>query len=454
MFSTGDTIAAPATPTGRSAIAVVRVSGPDAHRLARELLERTEPLEPRHATLGTLHVTRAGERAALDEAVVTFFPAPRSFTTEDLVELAVHGSPVLVEALLRELVVRGARLAERGEFTFRAFLNGRIDLTRAEAIADLVDAKTPDQARAAFDQVDGSLAGPIRVLDEQLLDLTARLEASLDFADEGYHFINPGDAQSTVRALKEQVDLLLAHAGAGRRVREGARVTIAGPTNAGKSSIFNRLVGYDRALVSETPGTTRDIVSESIDLNGIPVVLADTAGLREEGDPLEREGMRRAESMSSRSDVVLVVLDGSILPPQAVLDRVNALDSSQRVIVLSKCDLEQSWRPETVGLSPAIRTSARTGDGIAELRAAILRAIVAEDRSEETPLVSNARHIDLLARASAALGRACALAGDRAPEEVLLVELTTARAAVEEVSGARTPDDVLTHIFERFCIGK
>ncbi len=454
MFSRGDTIAAPATPTGRSAIAIVRVSGPDAHRLARELLQRREPLEPRHATLGTIHITRAGERSALDEAVVTFFPAPRSFTTEDLVEIAVHGSPVLVDAVLRELVARGARLAERGEFTFRAFLNGRIDLTRAEAIADLVDAKTPDQARAAFDQVDGSLAGPIRALDEQLLDLTARLEASLDFAEEGYHFIDPADAQSTVLSLKGQVDALLTHAAVGRRMREGVRVTIAGPTNAGKSSIFNALVGYDRVLVSDTPGTTRDIVSEAIDLNGIPVVLADTAGLRDEGDLLEREGMRRAESMSSRSDVVLVVLDGSIEPPPGALDRVNALDSSQRVIAVSKSDLEQRWCPDTFGLSPAIRTSAHTGAGIAALRAAILNAIVAEDRSEETPLVSNARHIDLLTRASAALARASTLAGDRAPEEVLLLELTTARAAVEEVSGVRTPDDVLAHIFERFCIGK
>ena len=283
MFSTGDTIAAPATPTGRSAIAIVRVSGPDAQRLALALLARSEPLEPRRATIGTVHVTRHGERIAIDEAVVTFFPAPRSFTTEDLVEIAVHGSPVLVEGVLLELVTRGARLAERGEFTFRAFLNGRIDLTRAEAIADLVEARTPDQARAAFDQVDGSLAGPIRQLDEQLLDLTARLEASLDFADEGYHFIDPSEAQSIVSQLKERVDALLANASAGRRIREGARVTIAGPTNAGKSSLFNALVGYDRAMVSETPGTTRDVVSESIDLNGVPVLLADTAGLRDAG---------------------------------------------------------------------------------------------------------------------------------------------------------------------------
>ena len=454
MFSTGDTIAAPATPPGRSAIAVVRVSGPDAHRLARELLARSEPLEPRHATIGTVHVTRHGERVALDEAVVTFFPAPRSFTTEDLVEIAVHGSPVLVDGVLRELVSRGARLAERGEFTFRAFLNGRIDLTRAEAIADLVDAKTPDQARAAFDQVDGSLAGPIRELDEHLLDLTARLEASLDFADEGYHFIDPFEAQATVSALKTRVDALLSNASAGRRIREGARVTIAGPTNAGKSSLFNALVGYDRAMVSEMPGTTRDIVSEAIDLNGIPIVLADTAGLREEGDPLEREGMRRAESMSSRSEVVLVVLDSSVMPSAAALDRVKGFESSQRVITLSKCDLAQSWSPETVGLDPIVRTSARTGEGIATLRTAILESLLTEDHSEETPLVSNARHIELLTRASDALGRASLLAGDRAPEEVLLMELTAARSAVEEVSGVRTPEDVLAHIFERFCIGK
>ncbi len=432
----------------------MRVSGPDAHRLVLELLARTDPLEPRRATIGTIHVTRHGERIAIDEAVVTFFQAPRSFTTEDLVEIAVHGSPVLVEGVLLELVTRGARVAERGEFTFRAFLNGRIDLTRAEAIADLVEARTPDQARAAFDQIDGSLAGPIRQLDDQLLDLTARLEASLDFADEGYHFIEPSEAQAIVSLLKERVDALLANASSGRRVREGARVTIAGPTNAGKSSLFNALLGYDRAMVSETPGTTRDVISEAIDLNGVPVLLADTAGLRDASDTLEREGIRRAEAISSRSDVVLLVLDGSVPPSGGALDRVRGLESSRLLITLSKCDLGESWSPESAGLDSVVRTSARTGQGVSELRDALLTALMSEDRSEASPLVSNTRHIELLTRASDALCKASTLAADRAPEEVLLLELTSARAAVEEVSGVRTPEDVLAHIFERFCIGK
>jgi tRNA modification GTPase len=231
-------------------------------------------------------------------------------------------------------------------------------------------------------------------------------------------------------------------------------VTIAGPTNAGKSSIFNALVGFDRAIVSEVPGTTRDIVSESIDLNGVPVLLADTAGLRDEGDPLEREGMRRAESLSYGSDVVLVVLNSSVAPSPQTLERVRTFVSNPHVIALSKCDLPESWSPGDAGLGPVVRTSAHTGDGIATLRRALLSALLGADRSEEAPIVTNARHIDLLTRASAALARATSLARDRAPEEVLLLELTAARAAVEEVSGRRTPDDILAHIFGRFCIGK
>src|SRR5581483_10870929 len=285
MFSTADTIVAIATPPGRGGIGVVRISGSAAAAIAGELLRLDQPLQPRHATF---------TRTAADQVVATLFPAPHSYTGEDVVELSAHGSPVILRQIVEDAMRAGARLAEPGEFTLRAFLNGRIDLIQAEAVADLIDAVTPLQARAAFDQLEGTLTTQIGELDRELFELIARIEASLDFPDEGYHFINPDEIATALAALEQRLGALGRAARRGRLIREGARVAIAGRPNTGKSSLFNALLRTGRAIVTPEPGTTRDFLVETIDLDGLRVELVDTAGIRETSNVVEAEGAVRA----------------------------------------------------------------------------------------------------------------------------------------------------------------
>ena len=444
MFSTTDTIVAIATPSGRGAIGVVRVSGPGALQISAALLTRTSPLEPRRATFSRL---TAG--AIHDQVVATFFPQPASYTGDDIVEIATHGSSVVLNAVVAAAVREGARLAAPGEFTLRAYLNGRIDLPQAEAVADLVDAATPLQARAAFDQLNGTLTTAIGEIDAALFDLIAKLEASVDFPDEGYHFVEPGSAALSIEAIAQKINALLTTASRGRLVREGATIVIAGPPNAGKSSLFNALVGSHRAIVTPVPGTTRDLLTEVVDLDGVRATLVDTAGIGDSTDPIEAEGMRRARAAAAVSDLILLVRDGSTpLEPSSTFEEVS---ESKRLIVSSKADLPAAWQRED-----ALRVSARTGQGIEELVAAIHRALAGEALSD-TPALTNVRHIDLLTRASASLRTASAAvteAHGALSEEFVLADLQEARGLLEEITGRRTPDDVLVHVFERFCVGK
>ena len=274
MFATDDTIVAIATPAGRGALGVVRLSGPRARDYAGAILDCGPALQPRHATL--TRVTSSDSVAVLDEVVATFFPAPHSYTGEHVIEITGHGSPVLLQAVLQRAITAGARLAEPGEFTFRSFLNGKRDLIQAEAVADLIDAATPLQARVAFDQLEGTLTERIKAIDAQLFDLIARLEGSLDFPDEGFHFMDPAGAATGIDHLITGIDDLLKKAAVGRMVREGATVVIAGRPNVGKSSIFNILAGASRAIVTSIPGTTRDLVTETVNLDGVAVTLVDT----------------------------------------------------------------------------------------------------------------------------------------------------------------------------------
>src|SRR5438552_1730395 len=309
MFATDDTIVAIATPPGRGALGVVRLSGPRALDLAGTLLERGNTLQPRHATF--TRVTCDESATALDEVVATFFPSPHSYTGEDVVEITGPGSPVVLHAVLRRAIAAGARLAEPGEFTLRAFLNGKRDLIQSEAVADLIDAATPLQARVAFDQLEGTLTERIAAIDARLFDLIAKLEASLDFPDEGYHFVEPARAAAEIGSVIEALDSLLAGAAAGRMIREGATVVIAGRPNVGKSSVFNRLAGAERAIVTAIPGTTRDLVTETVDVEGIAVTLVDTAGWRDTRDVVESEGVTRGTQARGVADLVLLVLDAS-----------------------------------------------------------------------------------------------------------------------------------------------
>jgi tRNA modification GTPase len=480
MFSTDDSIVAIATPPGRGAIGVVRISGPAALQIAGALLDRNT-LAPRRATCTRVRRHGAAEGGtAVDQVVATYFPAPHSYTGEHIVEISAHGSPVVLQAIVESAVAAGARLARPGEFTLRAFLNGKRDLVQAEAVADLIGAATPLQARLAFDQLEGTLTGRIAEIDAQLFDLIAKLEASLDFPDEGYHFIEPAETARMIARIVEHLNELLGTARRGRMIREGATGVIVGRPNVGKSSVFNALVGADRAIVTEIAGTTRDLVSEQIDLEGLAITLVDTAGWRETGDRVEREGVVRAARARDVADLLLVVIDGS----EAATAEDHALlahtAGRPRIIVVNKSDLPAAvdlaalcgaTLSESRGQPPAargvrsgrvaetrlsgVRISAKTGAGLDELRCAIVRELTGAESLRDSPAISNLRHIALLEQARTSLTAAQrAAARGPTPEEFVLTDLQAARARLDEVVGARTSEDVLQHIFERFCIGK
>ena len=455
MFSPEDTIVAIATPPGRGGIGVVRLSGPAAPQVTAALVSRQAPLEPRRATFTRVRSVHLPSCGAVDTVVVTLFPAPRSYTGQDVVEISAHGSPVVLRGIVRAAIDAGARLAQPGEFTLRAFLGGKLDLIQAEAVADLIAAATPLQARAAFDQLEGTLTRKIADLDAELFDLIARLEASLDFPDEGYHFVEPSEIAQRIDAVVERLRALLGDARRGRVIREGATVVIAGRPNVGKSSLFNALTGFDRAIVTDVPGTTRDLVTEPLDIAGIAVTLVDTAGARETLDVVEREGVSRASQARAIADLVLVVIDGS----EALTDDDQLLleqtAGHRRIVVANKAD-----RPAAAGAAPllisgALPMSATRGDGLEELRRAIAHELTGEESLHDSPDISNTRHVTLLEEALAHLEAARDAAGaERTPEEFLLSDLQAARARFDEVVGVRTSEDVLRHIFEKFCIGK
>ena len=456
MFSVDDTIVAIATPAGRGGIGVVRISGPQSAAIAAILTRHRSPLEPRHATFARFasHESSRADGALGDQVILTFFPAPHSYTGEDVVEVSGHGSPVLLRAIVESAMVAGARLAEPGEFTLRAFLNQRIDLVQAEAVRDLIDAVTPLQARAAYDQLEGTLTTEIARVDAQLFDLVVRLEASLDFPDAGYHFVESGDAAREIARVKEQLATLVGSARRGRLIREGLQVTLAGRPNAGKSSLFNCLAGQGRAIVTDTPGTTRDLVTETVDIDGIPMTLVDTAGVRAGAvDPIEVEGIARAVAVRDVADIVLVVVDRSRSLDADDRALLESTSKRRRVVVASKSDLAPAWpMDELAGASP-VALSATSGEGVDCLRAALVAAAAGEPL-RDVPAITNVRHQDLLTRAHAALERAEAAALGGAPEEFVLADLGEARSRLEEITGTRTSDDVLHAIFDRFCIGK
>ena len=443
MFSTDDSIVAIATPPGRGGIGIVRISGAGSREIAAQIIDRSQPLEPRRATFTRIRAT--------DEVVATYFPAPHSYTGEHVVEISAHGSPVVLRAIVASAIAAGARLAEPGEFTLRAFLNGKRDLIQAEAVADLIEASTPVQARVAFDQLEGTLTERIAAIDGDLFDLIARLEASLDFPDEGYHFIEPSEAARRITSLVARFDELLAGARAGRLIREGATVVVAGRPNVGKSSVFNLLAGADRAIVTPVAGTTRDLVSERVDIGGLAVTLVDTAGWRETHDLVEREGVARSKQARDVADLLLVVLDRSE-PLHCEDEELLAQTAArQRIVVANKSDLPASAPPSRL---ERVEVSAKTGAGLDDLRRAILCALTGRESLRDAAAISNTRHITLLDQARGNLVAASASAVAAAPEEFILTDLQAARARLDEVVGARTSDDLLQHIFERFCIGK
>ena len=458
MFAPDDTIVAIATPPGRSGIGVVRIAGPLAARIAGAVLSGG-PLEPRYATLRSIRDTpdATDKKRLLDRVVATYFPHPASYTGDDIVEISAHGSPVVLERILAALVRAGARLARPGEFTLRAYVNGKVDLVQAEAVGDLIDAVTPAQAKLAFDQLDGTLTRAIAEIAGQVFDLRVKLEASVDFPEAGYHFIDPDVVVHEIDAAGARVDALLVRAAAGRVIREGRRVMFVGAPNVGKSSLFNAFVGANRAIVTAIAGTTRDLLTERCDVEGVPVTLVDTAGLRESDEPIEQEGVARTRGAASDASVLVFVLDRSrsISPEErSELERFGAKGAV--IVTVNKCDLPAAWTaaPSMWGRMRSVEVSAVSGTGLGELRAALLHELLGSDQVCDEIGVTNVRHVTLLERVRDLLEETRALAADRRPEELLLASLQAIEYALDEIVGRRSADDVLEAIFTRFCIGK
>jgi tRNA modification GTPase len=445
-----DTIVAISTPPGRGGIGIVRLSGPDARRIAEPMLRLRHPLAASQARFAEVLDTATGE--VLDEAVVTYFAAPNSYTTEDILEIAAHGSPVLLEHILRQAVAAGARLAAPGEFTQRAFLSGRLDLTQAEAIHDLIEASTLHQARIAAQQLGGALSRQVAPVKDSLIALIATLEAGVDFAEDDIDVLPTHDILARIESIRAPLAALESTFGYGRIVRDGFTMAIVGRPNAGKSSLFNRLVERDRAIVTATPGTTRDLVTERVSLNGIPVELIDTAGLRVATDEAESIGIAKSREAMADADLVLLVVDAAAPPHPEDEATLATLTNRPLIIAQNKSDLAGI---DSVPTSHAtVRTSALTGEGVPELRQAIVQLVATQTPSTETALLTNLRQQQAVSTALTALNRAQAATESNIPHEMLLLDLYEVLRALDSLTGATTPDDILNLIFSKFCIGK
>jgi len=473
-----DTIVAVATPPGRGGIGVVRIAGAQARDIARPMLRLRHEMEAGRVLFAEL-VDRSGEAAELrssgqpgaavptcdvsqriDEVVVTYFAKPHSYTTDDIVEISAHGSPVVLRHIVEMCVAAGARLAEPGEFTMRAFLNGRIDLTQAEAVRDLIDSQTLYQAKIAAQQLEGALSRRLQPVKQKLVELIAVLEAGIDFAEDDVSVLPDAAIVERIAAVREPLEQLAASFAYGKIVQEGLTLAIVGRPNVGKSSLFNRLVERERAIVTATPGTTRDLVSETVAIGGIPIRLVDTAGIRQALDEAEAIGIRKSMEALADADLVLIVLDAS--QPVTVEDEelLRHIEGRPSIVVRNKCDLENSGQWSVVSgqsaTEPArVRVSALTGEGIAELRREILRHIGGETGAQaEAGFLTNVRHQGLVKDSLAALEAATGAVAAKVPHEMLLLDLYNALRPLDAVTGATTTDDILNLIFSTFCIGK
>jgi len=459
MHEKTETIVAIATPVGRGGIGVVRLSGPRAQEIVAPLARLLHPLAAGRARFAELIDLATG--AVLDQAVATFFAAPNSYTGEDVVEIAAHGAPVLLEYIVRQCCARGARLAEPGEFTQRAFLAGRIDLTQAEAVNDLIGSITLEQARVAARQMGGSLAKTVAPVKAELVELIAEMEAGIDFAEDDIDVIAAERIAAKIAAVRAPLVALERSFAYGRVVRDGFRLAIVGRPNAGKSSLFNRLVERERAIVTAAPGTTRDTVTERVSMEGIPVELIDTAGLRNrEGiDEAERLGIARSQEAMAEADVVLLVVDATVGisdDDRAVMQQ-GASGGSSVLVAWNKSDLvaDEGTGDREQGTENLVRTSALTGEGIAELRAAIVEAVAGADGGlREAAMLTNLRQHQAVVEALGGLDAAQTALAQSIPHEMLLLDLYGSLRGLDTLTGATAGEDILRLIFSRFCIGK
>ena len=446
------TVVALSTPRGRGALAVIRLSGPEAFAIAQRLA-RVDDFESRRATLTTLRSVSGDE--VLDQVLLTCFPAPHSLTGEDVVEISCHGSPAIVRRIVDATLELGAVLAAPGEFTLRAVMNGKIDLAQAEAIRDLIAAQTDAAVKQASLQLNGELSKTLEPFKEKLVQVIVVLESALEFVEDDLPAPQVDRIEEILASVIAGVDRLSESYQAGRLLQDGARVAITGRPNVGKSSLFNSLVRSERAIVTAVPGTTRDTLSESVDIGGVPVVLTDTAGLRETTDNVETLGIERTHRAMGEADLVLLVLDGSseVGPEDAEL--LARTTESNRIVVMNKCDL-LTFQPlsRCVPEVEAINVSARTGEGLSALHSAIVARLNSAGAEDGSLLITNARHYDLLCNARRELDIARSCFRDRHSEELVLAPLHNALKFLGQITGETTTEDILSEIFATFCIGK
>lgn len=431
---------------------MVRLSGAEARDIVAPMLRLRRELEAGRAVFGELIDPESGER--IDEVVATYFQKPHSYTTDDLIEISAHGSPVVLRHIVEMAMARGARLAEPGEFTMRAFLNGRIDLTQAEAVRDLIDSQTLYQARVAAQQLEGALSKRIAPTKQKLVELIALMEAGVDFAEDDVPVLGTPIILERASQVRSNLAALSRSFSYGKLVHEGLTLAIVGRPNVGKSSLFNRLVERERAIVTATPGTTRDLVSETVAIGGIPVRLVDTAGIRKALDEAESIGIRKSMEALADADMVLVVVDASQSLHVEDEELLKQVTGRTAIVVQNKSDLSRSELTVDGPLRSVI-TSAVTGQGIEELRQEILKQIGGETgAAPEAGFLTNMRQASLVTQAIGAIESAERSARAQVPHEMILLDLYGALRQLDEITGATTADDILNLIFGSFCIGK
>lgn len=465
------------TPPGRGGIGIVRLSGSHAKSIAEPILKLRQPLAHATARFAVI-VDHTPEGNKLDEAVVTYFAAPNSYTAEDVVEIAAHGSPVVLEYIVRHALASGARLARAGEFTERAFLSGRIDLTQAEAVRDLIEAQTIVQARLAAEQMGGALSRRIAPVKELLFSLIATLEAGIDFAEDDIDVMPSSSIAEKIEAIQLALAPIAASYSAGRIIHDGLTLAIIGKPNAGKSSLFNRLVERERAIVTPVAGTTRDLVIENISIAGIPVELVDTAGLRSTSDLAEAIGIKKTREAMADADLILAIIEATdtvTIGESSIADDEawqQTLSDTRTLVVVNKVDLLEPAEVQALEIKlrsmlpsdhAEVKTpqaqristvSALTGAGIADLRTNVLTFITAAGRNSSAGMLTSVRHYEAITQSEAALARAQEAVLNAIPHEMLLMDLHAALQSLDTLTGATTADDILNRIFSTFCIGK
>ena len=456
-MSVKDTIVALSTPPGRSGIGVVRLSGARALEISQRLVrDKDFAPEPNHTALKKLYDPATGE--VLDHALLTYFKSPYSFTGEDVVEFSCHGSPILLRYLIDIILTFDSRLAGPGEFTLRALINRRLNLSQAEAIRDLINAQTKAAAQQATRQLGGELSALLQPIKDSLLKIIVPLESALEFVEDDLPAFSIKESREKLSDLINRIEEIASTFQAGRLLREGLKVTLVGRPNVGKSSVFNKLAASDRAIVTDIPGTTRDSLSELLTIEGVPILLIDTAGLRVSMDIIENLGVERTKRAIADADLIILVIDGSqpLMPEDR--DIFNDISSNPHLIAVNKNDLEDFKLDELAlkdnGATAIVSISAKTGAGFDSLRSAIMKPFNVWDAGDTGLFITNARHFDLLQRTQLALRSSADLLKARASEELVLVGLYDALRFLGEVTGETTPDDVLSQIFATFCIGK